>query len=78
MYDNLTADDIITIWSESVLDEAIAGHAPGTSLLRLHARLAIENQRKRPFALLQYGVRARRRPPRPRSGGVWAGLTPSW
>lgn len=53
MFDNLTVDDIIRIYSEAALDEAI-GLRP-RSPLGVWPRLIIENERKRPFSQITYG-----------------------
>jgi len=56
MYDNLTLDDIIRVYSEVALDEAIRGVNPGSSFGTVHVRLMMENELKRPFDLNGYGV----------------------
>lgn len=51
MFDNLTFDDIVRIYSEVSLDEAIRG-VERSSFGTVYVRLMLENERKRPFRLL--------------------------
>lgn len=53
MFDNLTVDDIVRIYSEAQLDEAIRGVRPNP--LDRYARLMMENERKRPFSQITLG-----------------------
>ena len=66
MYDNLTADDIVEVWSRVHLDNAIewAGYEnrhryevpPLPCPLAVRIALQMENERKRPFSSLIYGA----------------------
>lgn len=65
MYDNLTADDIVDIWSRVHLDNSIAWAAyenrrryePPPLPFHFAVRLALqlEDERKRPFSQITYG-----------------------
>lgn len=51
MYENLTMDDIINVWSDVMLDRSIRGLAwnDPKAPIDVHARLMLENERRRPF-----------------------------
>lgn len=58
MYDNLSADDIVTVWSEVVLDRSVRGFAWNDPAARIdvHVRLMLEDRRKRSFSQIAHGA----------------------
>lgn len=66
MYDNLTADDIVDVWSRVHLDNSIEWARwenrrrpeppPPPFFLAVRLALTMENERKRPFTSIVYGA----------------------
>ena len=54
MYDNLTTDDIVDVWSRVYLDSAIHGRTHLQSLVDARLALMLQNERKKPLRLTSF------------------------